>query len=107
MPSNFQVINRPLQRALPRLQHRQSQPGAAARFHRLHRRSAGPQGADEFAAAAGRRRAGHLSRCQQLNRLDRLHASHRHPHWHRALCRVVPGLLQILGKHPLRKRRLP
>ena len=81
---------------VPRLQHRQPQPGAAAGLHRLHRGRAGHEGAEEPAAAAGRRRARHLRRRRRAARLGRLHAGHRHPHGDRALRALVSGLLQGL-----------
>ena len=50
------------QRALPRLQHRQPPAGAAAGLHRGIEEALGQQGAEEPAADAAGRRAGHLRR---------------------------------------------
>src|SRR5690606_37849528 len=85
------------QRPVPRLQHRQQPPGGTAALHRGAGGLPGPEGREEPAAAAARRRAGHLHRRGGPAAGHRLLAVHADRDGGGAVRGVVPGVLRGLG----------
>ncbi len=92
--------------ALSRLQHRQQPPGRTAGDDLAGRAKPGPHGGKKLPALAAGRRAGDL--CRRGRSRPRYGLSPRHAagRWHRAVHRVVSGILQGRRRDWLSLRRI-